>query len=184
MTRFRDEVEAIGLHFTTETVGGTRRHTVTAECAACDRKEQHWFPADAGAERVSKWFRQRGWSLGSSIHCPQHAISKRTTLTMPVKPTATPLRQPTTKEVLTVGAILITRFHVEPGRYDDGWSDARVADEAKCPVGIVEVIRNEGFGPLKVDPAVEALKGELVTLKGMFAEWEKRLAAVENGGRR
>ncbi len=89
-------------------------------------------------------------------------------------------RIPTVKEVLRIGEEL--DLHFVEGRYRAGQSDQVLADRLDLPRAIVTRVREEGYGPLKGDPEVEALRSDLDTLGGMLTDVRARLARLEQRG--
>lgn len=89
-------------------------------------------------------------------------------------------RIPTVKEVLRIGEEL--DLHFADGRYRAGQSDQVLADRLDLPRAIVTRVREEGYGPLKGDPEVEALRSDLDTLGGVLTDFRARLARLEQRG--
>jgi len=78
-----------------------------------------------------------------------------------------------------VGRLLDDHFDVPTGRYEAGWSDAKIAEETGLSAQFVAEIREAHCGPLRGDPEVDALKSEVATIKAMLNEVEARLAKAE-----
>jgi hypothetical protein len=79
--------------------------------------------------------------------------------------------------------LLDDNFDDQTGRYTKDWSDDRVARSVGVPLASIRDLREAAYGPLnKEDPELVALRDEFTTLRGMFAEFERRLSSLEKKG--
>lgn len=60
-----------------------------------------------------------------------------------------------------VYALLDDHFNEETKLYRSGWSDAKIAAEIQTSVEVVSRIREEAYGKLAQDPALQALRDDI-----------------------
>jgi hypothetical protein len=108
-------------------------------------------------------------------------------------------REATTAERGKIRGLLDANFDDATGAYLAGYSDQRIADEVKVPRAIVTRIREVGYGAIKQDPELAAVRAELAKiraegealvehhtralddLRAKIAAAEARLGAIEKG---
>ena len=71
----------------------------------------------------------------------------------------------TANEKARMRRLLDIHFDDQLGRYIDNYDDERVAKETNIPRKYVTEYRELAYGPLKADPAVEAVKAEVAALR-------------------
>lgn len=74
-------------------------------------------------------------------------------------------REATPQQRTTIRNYLDKHFDDAAGAYLDGMSDQKIADAVNIPRVIVERMRDAAYGPIKVDPEVQAIRAELAALK-------------------
>jgi len=84
----------------------------------------------------------------------------------------------TANEKARVRRLLDSHFDDQLGRYIDNYDDERVSKETNIPRAFVSEYRELAYGPLKADPAVEAVKAEAVALRQEFVELSHALDAI------
>ena len=89
------------------------------------------------------------------------------------------VREPTAEHRLRIRRALDEHFDDAKGCYLDGMTDQRLGDNLKVPWKWIEQIREAAYGPIRTDPEIEAVRGEIVAIKAALAKAEQRLAAVE-----
>ena len=131
------------------------------------------------------WVMARGDPPYHSTPCYRAAKASQQAKKEPaMSPPAAPLHGPQAdaKVLVRVVTLLNEHFHKEPGKYDEGWSDQRVAKEADALLSFVIKYREEGYGPLAEDPEYVALREDIKKIGDQFAlnatETSKRLAEV------
>ena len=92
---------------------------------------------------------------------------------MPTPPI--PIRDATNDQRVLIRNLLDKHFDDAVGTYLDGMCDATVAEKASVPRVVVERIREAAYGPIKVDPEIQAIRTELAAVK---AAAEKLAATV------
>ena len=65
------------------------------------------------------------------------------------------------------------------GRYRPGWSDHRIGDDLVIPAALVAKVREDLHGPLKGDPEVNALRGDLAAWLAIGDELRSRHDRLE-----
>ena len=124
-----------------------------------------------------------GWKLDARksgrTYCPKCAGPRKKAET--AKPEATlptppiPIRDATNDQRVLIRNLLDKHFDDAVGTYLDGMCDATVAEKASVPRVVVERIREAAYGPIKVDPEIQAIRTELAAVK---AAAEKLAATV------
>jgi len=74
-------------------------------------------------------------------------------------------RKLTSHEKAKVRGVLDSHFDDQIGRYIDNYDDQRVGRELNLPWALVAEYRELAYGPIKDDPAVEAVKAEVAALR-------------------
>lgn len=104
----------------------------------------------------------------------------------PLKPAGALPRDPTSAERVKIRGLLDKHFDDASGCYLDGYSDQRVGAEVGVPWAIVAKMREAAYGPIRVDPELQALradigrfKAEAEAMTGKARDLEARLAALE-----
>lgn len=98
-----------------------------------------------------------------------HVVASNTTPKIP---------EPTTRQRLDILTKLDKHFDDEIGRYLDGYSDRKIAEEIGLPAIVVKNIREMAYGPEKLDPEISAILSEIEYVKNTLASMERRLQAV------
>ena len=65
--------------------------------------------------------------------------------------------------------------HFDEGTYLDGYDDERVAKEVNVPRALVTKVREEAWGPIKIDPIGRQILDEIEVVKSQIAEIEARV---------
>jgi hypothetical protein len=112
---------------------------------------------------------------------------KTETVETPKPQSTTTDRGSVRKRQRMVFSLLEEHFDDDGYRFDDGWSDDRIAEETGLSVDYVVDTREEAFGPL-VDPVLTGLEGQLREIEAqivqardeMHAEFTKRLKDLDN----
>lgn len=73
--------------------------------------------------------------------------------------------------------LLDEHFNPDQGRYDDGWTDERVAKECSLAPAMVREFRKAGFGELKANPEIEAVRRDLAALQKLVSDETAALEA-------
>lgn len=124
-----------------------------------------------------------GWKLDPKKHgrtyCPKCAGARKAPAapkqeaTMATPPI--PIREATNDQRVLIRNLLDKHFDDAVGTFLDGMTDATIAEKAGVPRVIVERIREAAYGPIKVDPEIQAIRTELAAVK---AAAEKLAATV------
>lgn len=85
---------------------------------------------------------------------------------------------PTNDQRLKIRTLLDKHFDDAKGRYLDGYTDQRVGAEVDVPWAAVTAIREAAYGPLRVDPEVDALQRAVAAIEADLAKVKERLAAL------
>ncbi len=157
---------------------------ITCAAAGCSTQEEISIRAGHNPEAVAKEFRRRGWKAdvqtASKARCPACVTAKA-----PHDPDEL-LRQhqarqeqqeetmatiaPPSKTALTVDDkrrirhLLDANFDDAQGAYLAGYSDQRIGAELGLPWALVSEYRDQTYGPIKIDPDVQAAKEMLIQI--------------------
>lgn len=136
-----------------------------------------------------------GWEIkGGRLRCPACAKArerpppKRTDIVvlatallekkqMAVSPIPV-ARAPSADQRQRIRALLDANFDDAKGRYLEGFSDQKIADDLSVPRVFVEQIREAAYGPIRVSPDAEKLGQEIKAALDKLANMEKELAAL------
>lgn len=164
---------------------GEFRKVISAVCDKCGHEDTITpggkFPA---LDLVNNNFINRGWEItrhGKKKICQSCRVKTAGAAPVPdgaeAKPdpvkTALP---PATK--LKIIEWLKDLFDPEAGRYEDGYSDKRLGAEKNVPWKHIHDIREEFFGPVKVDPELMNLRIEMQNLRQQYERLDKDITPV------
>lgn len=179
----RPDLAAVDVARTALANGNTLVEVLCDKCGVIGKAEI----AGAGTQQTAvKRFRAMGWSAGAGgTFCPDHAgrkpapqlITLPTPEAKPETPTMTnvsPIHVPSAdnlKAASTAAAkaakrkafeLLDVNFDSATGTFRAEWSDERVAVETGMALQPCVILREEMFGELKVPPALDELRAEVV----------------------
>lgn len=177
-------------------------------CSECGAKDE-WTVASKmpPPEVLTKHFSNQGWLVRKKPSCPacrikilkgvarcQHLLIKATATTdskqeAPIMSNVASIKteQAPTEAVKAArrkaNEFLMFNFDVEKGRYEDGWSDERVAKESGMPLAWVVKRRDEEYGPLKEPSEFAELRKEVGALSAALTALQAKMAdmARRNG---
>ena len=89
------------------------------------------------------------------------------------------VRDPTPDQRTKIRQLLDGHFDDAKGCYLDGYSDQRVGQELGVPWAMVTKIREAAYGPIRSDPEIEAIKGEILKIQGAIAVVVERVDRIE-----
>jgi hypothetical protein len=157
--------------------GGHRRKAVfTCSCGATFSQPLANKAVVTNPELVTRKAAAAGWRVhhfrASMTKCPacintNRAGERPEKRTPPVtdQPVAQKNVRPAThEERFKIRAALDQHFDDKAGRYLGGFSDRRIGEELNIPWALVEQIREVGYGPIKEDPEISALRTEIEKL--------------------
>ena len=164
-------------------------------CSECSTVEYTGGTSKGGGrlppEAVAKFFRNKGWHVGSNPRkdlCPACAVPTRKVVTkeppMPhdtkvveIKPklngvSELPPREMTREDRRIIFAQLEEVYVDEATGYTADWNDEKVSKHLNCPRKWVETIREENFGPAHApeNPQIVALREKLDSTHGTVTE--------------
>ncbi len=172
---------------------GSWKETARFQCSRCDAHRDFALIRQSKAfnpEATIKNAAAAGWDVkhGSSrAECPRclvarkqrakgEAPNKQPAEVIMLKPVPAPL---TPDQRLKIRALLDKHFDDGTGRYLDGYSDHRVADELKVARIHVETIREAAYGAIQVPPELEAAEKAVSALEAKITPLEKLAAEVD-----
>jgi hypothetical protein len=114
-------------------------------------------------EVLDKRFKQKGWRLDPPVcpECVQQPKEDRM---------ATHMTEAAGLAQAKVFKLLTAQFDDEKGRYLNGYSDARIAQETGCAQTFVANVRKECFGEIKEAPEIAEFRGSLDALEALVSE--------------
>jgi hypothetical protein len=171
----------LGFELTQEMTGSSSRTIARFACVRChatyDVAVKNGEPLSPIG--ISQKAARAGWQADASkktrILCPSCLAAPRANdpdelLRKVVPMTVTPIKPaeqptPSADQRLKIRSLLDKHFDDGVGMYLDGMTDQRLSEMVGCPRIVVETIREVGYGPIRVDPVVAGLRGELEAIK-------------------
>lgn len=150
-------------------------------CSECGAKDE-WTVASKmpPPEILTKHFSNKGWSVRKRPTCPNCNAPKEKPVMSNVAPIKT--EQAPTEAVKAArrkaNEFLMFHFDVENGRYEDGWSDERVAKDSGMPIAWVVKRRDEEYGPLKEPGEFAEIREQAKVLASEIGKLNARLAMI------
>ncbi len=168
-------------------------HTATRfACARCTETIDLKISGAPDPEWMAKLVGAKGWKARpfglSSVRCPDCLNRKSkgespketspmgTTATKP--PAAAVPRPATLAEKQKIRAMLDANFDDAAGCYLDGYSDQRIGKELNIPWSLVTTLRETAYGPIRVDPEVQAIKDEIGKVEDRIATVTKEATSL------
>lgn len=191
------ELAQHGISCATEIHDGKPMRMASVICSTptCHTKQPRSHSPGAASHHLIKELGQKGWAeTKRGWLCPSCSHRQRSLPASPLTPkeksmpapnAAAPVApMPSVQQMVAVADKLEGVF--KDGRYESGWSDDRIAEALSIPRVIVAKVRDEHplFGPLKSNPAIDAIKSDIAAVKTLFAEQigdlEKRAQRLES----
>ena len=142
----------------------------TARCPRCAAKKRAGTPGDRpGPKLVSTPLEEA--PVASNV-------TPITTVGPPKKPDIQ--TQPDKEQRLAIRGLLDRFFDDGTGRYLDGYSDKRIADELAVPRLWVESIRDTAYGPVSEPPELQAVPPALAQMERAIANARTTLDQMED----
>lgn len=88
-------------------------------------------------------------------------------------------RRPTPDQRTKIREALEAYFESKAGHFTHGYSDEKIAQELKLPRVFVEEIREVGFGPIRSDPELDALKAAIAAAQKQVTEATEKVALAQ-----
>ena len=173
-----------GFALRSKQIAGQFRPFATFICKCGATLEEMVSAGPVNPEAVAKRARNKGWDcdawFATATRCPA-CLSRKSAGEKPnkdIKMTDKP-REITHGERMKIRAILDKHFDDAAGYWLDSYSDQRAGEEAGVPWAHVTKIREAAYGPIRLDPALMALKEEVSTLAREMATLVEKRAAIE-----
>ena len=185
LKRLRAEAARLGIQIIRTVVDGRTVQVARSVCAACEGHGDIRQPAGTTAEAIQAAFEAKGWTgFGTRPLCPACSRTTRkpedTSMLPRQKITKAAMDQmpaPTPRQVVAIADALAERL--AEGRYRPGWSDHRIGADLKLPAALVAKVREDLHGPLKGDPEIDALRGDLTAWLSIGDDIRRRLDHLE-----
>lgn len=165
------------------------RFVATATCDCCGAVKRWTAQSQPRPDVVVKKIEATGWATGKVTKCPE-CIKKSKEDRMNAKATVTPINtaspSPDLREKRREAHGLIDMaFDIGLGRYEQDYSDERIAKETGLPKEWVAKRREDEFGPIKEPNDLAVIRQEVATAKGVWEQAVKKLddLCVRNGWR-
>ncbi|MEI7837197.1 MAG: hypothetical protein WCK05_12420 [Planctomycetota bacterium] len=183
--RIRADAARLGIQTIRTVADGRAVQIARGVCAACQGHDELRQSPGTPAETLQATFEARGWTgFGHRPLCPACSRTTRKsedTRMLPrqkiTKAAMDQMPAPTPRQVVTIADALAE--HLDDGRYRPGWSDHRIGDDLKLPAALVAKVREDLHGPLKGDPEIDALRGDLDAWISIGADLRGRLDRLE-----
>ena len=194
--QIRADAARLGIQTIRTVADGRIIHSGRVTCAACQAHEEIVQRPGVLAHVLLAAFEKKGWAgLGKRPLCslcatkpsipdkptPQMSPKVEEHVMLPkqkiTKAAMDQMPAPTPRQVVAIADALAERL--ADGRYRTGWSDHRVGDDLKIPAALVAKVREDLHGPLKGDPEVDALRGDLTAWLSIGDDIRRRLDRLE-----
>lgn len=155
---------------------GLPAHYVTV-CRKCQEETGHSYPLTFQPHVMATKLRNRGWSISRKEKpmCPKCMARERSErVGMKVADHITWSTNP--KIARKVYGLLDDHFNEETKLYRSGWNDAKIAKEIDISVEVVLRIREEAYGRLAEDPAMQSLRDDFEMLKMELADYQLKVS--------
>lgn len=141
---------------------------------------------------VKKHLSQQGWRLGRVLTCPEHAAKPKddpmqskvldsASGTAIAAATSSPSPEARRVRRAVVEALMMC-YNEEAKRYDQSYSDAKVAEETGAALAYVKQVREDFFGPLAVPVEFADLTANHEALVEAIATTRRDMATVRTNG--
>lgn len=154
VTAIIEEAAEFGIGRTPYEAGTPSKWFVTCKCGTT---EYFGCPAETQPHATVAKIRKRGWRISErqSPVCKLCAIKERPVKQDHITWNTNP------KIARKVYALLDDHFNEETKLYRSGWNDDKIAAEIQTSVEVVTRIREEAYGKLAEDPALQALRDDI-----------------------
>lgn len=180
-----------------QTVNGAPITSARFACARCGGHADLQISSHEPPEKIVKRAERVGWHISNSrAECPicvnrdrsrekpktdwlakaREGLKERFP-EMAVSPIPT-ARAPSADQRQRIRALLDANFDDAKGRYLDGFSDQKIAEDLSVPRVFVEQIREAAYGPIRVSPDAEKLERDIKAALEKMAGLEKELSVV------
>lgn len=124
-------------------------------------------------------------TIARALHPDPQAMIAMATAILPPQPKKAPpmttnatTSKPAASATRLTFSALESYFQIAAGRYEQGWSDERVAEEVKLSPKKVAQLRAEHFGELREDPQIVAFRAELQAAVAASTRQRRALAEL------
>lgn len=165
---------------------GNMREVAQFVCVECGERGEVDTGGSLAPDVIQTKAARLGWKLDARksgrTYCPQCAGPRKKVETpkpeAPVPTPPIPIREATNDQRVLIRNLLDKHFDDAVGTFLDGMTDATIAEKAGVPRVVVERIREAAYGPIKVDPEIQAIRTELTALKAQADKLAVSIAAL------
>ena len=154
------------------TAPGVINAHLQCQVPGCNRTGRIGLRAVMPPEHIDRKFEQLGWRLDPHV-CPACVAIQKKEKKMAEAAKPSPV---TMKAQAAMFRLLDQHFDAEVGRFDEGWSDDRIAKETGLKKEAVAEFRRAGFGEIREDPAVASIRADIASLAKLAEEQNGALA--------
>ena len=194
----RDPDDGLGFIKTSVPAPGGGYHGVARFlCVGCGTTHDERLQSGRACnpEMIAKRAERDGWQAHAKrrsrvycpacvAKCPANDPNSELAKVIPMaKPAAaaepTSIRDATPDQRVMIRSELDKHFDDSVGAYLDGMSDNRIAEKVGVPRIVVERIREAAYGPIRVDPEMQALRSQIDLLKGEIEGQQKGIDTLK-----
>lgn len=143
-------------------------------CPSCGSVEHFNWNNLSDLDIARKNLSNKGYDVrrGKCPKCPERQKKEPTVKLVAdnTEQAATPISR---EQRANIRELLVVNFDDERGCYENNYSDQKIGEELNVPWAHVAEIREAAFGPILIDPDIEAMKSELETIRELCRETER-----------
>lgn len=140
---------------------------------------------------IGKFFTQKGWDVDVAnpgrCFCPACVNQRREKPPVSEPPPSLKVVEsvehykgtPTSDQRVRIRHLLDSHFDDKVGRYLDDWTDQKIASSIGLPWKAVEQIRIAGWGELREDPAILAIRTDYEACCALSTRYNEALARLK-----
>ncbi len=162
------EAAELGIEFLTSAGKLTNRGHWMTTCRKCSASAQHGYQMDIQPQVMATKMRNKGWQISKREQplCPLCVNEIRNEArAMNNKQQHQSTIGPNAKITRKIFNFLDDHFNEATRTYRLGWNDSKIAKEIDTSPELVIRIREEAYGALAEDPAIQGFRDELELLK-------------------
>jgi hypothetical protein len=159
-----DRARAISL--VSREYGGRYRTMMCITCSKCQEEHFRVMKLNMPEVAIARFYRGKGWEIDDKC---DRAICPNCT-SAGAKKSVTDISMEALRRQREVFDLLDKHFDVKAGRYDQGWSDAKISQETGLALTLVIKSREAAYGPILDDPEIAELRRELAEFKNKLEQ--------------
>lgn len=161
-------------------VEGSRRQYAFGVKCACGSVRDRRYNQEPPPAQIARQLKFEGWVQSKDGWVCPVCVTKQRDQRREKKAVAA-TKEEEIRLTAAVMAALEKAYNREQGRYRQGQDDIAVAQACKTSPVFVERVRTAIYGPMKTDPEIERIEGNVKVIEEMLAEIKSDLAKRRAG---